>query len=113
MDGLLAQFAEQYGLAQARYVQFVAEGIKAASPWASLKGQVFLGDAAFVQRMKQKCSYRDGLCNRGLFLPTNCQPLWDSFHNGSLIKQRVNAVTVNHRGVPTMNTKPTALAAYF
>ncbi len=52
VDGLLAQFAEQRGLAQTRYVQFVAEGIKAASPWASLKGQVFLGDEAFVQRMQ-------------------------------------------------------------
>ncbi len=41
-------------LAQARYVQFVAEGIKAASPWASLKGQVFLGDEAFVQRMQAR-----------------------------------------------------------
>ncbi len=52
VDGLLAQFSERRGLAQTRYVQFVAEGIKAASPWASLKGQVFLGDEAFVQRMQ-------------------------------------------------------------
>ena len=52
VDGLLAQFAEQRGRAQARYAQFVAEGIKAVSPWAGLKGQVFLGDGQFVQRMQ-------------------------------------------------------------
>ncbi len=63
VDGLLAQFAERRGLAQTRYVQFVAEGIKAASPWASLKGQVFLGDEAFVQRMQAclKAETRDDL----------------------------------------------------
>lgn len=52
VDGLLAQFAEQRGRAQARYAQFVAEGIKAVSPWAGLKGQVFLGDELFMQRMQ-------------------------------------------------------------
>src|SRR3990172_5072357 len=51
-DGLLAQFAKRRSLAQQRYAQFVAEGIKAASPWSSLKGQVFLGDEQFVQRMQ-------------------------------------------------------------
>ena len=51
-DGLLAQFAKRRSLAQQRYARFVAEGIKAASPWSSLKGQVFLGDEQFVQRMQ-------------------------------------------------------------
>lgn len=51
-DGLLAQFAKGRSLAQQRYAQFVAEGIKAASPWSSLKGQVFLGDEQFVHRMQ-------------------------------------------------------------
>jgi len=52
VDGLLAQFAKRRSLAQERYAQFVAEGIKAASPWSNLKGQVFLGDDQFVQRMQ-------------------------------------------------------------
>ncbi|MHB1246512.1 MAG: REP-associated tyrosine transposase [Sulfuriferula sp.] len=52
VDGLLAQFAKRRSLAQQRYVQFVAEGIKVASPWLNLKGQVFLGDEQFVQRMQ-------------------------------------------------------------
>lgn len=52
VDGLLAQFAKRRSLAQERYAQFVAQGIKAASPWDDLKGQVFLGDEQFVQRMQ-------------------------------------------------------------
>ncbi len=52
VDGLLAQFSGQRSRAQTRYAQFVAEGIKAVSPWLSLKGQVFLGDEQFVQRMQ-------------------------------------------------------------
>lgn len=52
VDGSLAQFSGQRRRAQTRYTQFVAEGIKAASPWLGLKGQVFLGDEQFVQRMQ-------------------------------------------------------------
>ena len=51
-DGLLAVFAKRRSLAQQRYAQFVVEGIKADSPWANLKGQVFLGDEQFVNRMQ-------------------------------------------------------------
>lgn len=52
-EGLLAMFAKQRSLAQQRYAQFVAEGIKADSPWSGLKGQVFLGDEQFVTRMQK------------------------------------------------------------
>src|SRR3989338_2235197 len=52
IDGLLACFAKRRSLAQQRYAQFVLEGIKADSPWANLKGQVFLGDEQFVNRMQ-------------------------------------------------------------
>ena len=58
VDGLLANFAEQRGLAQTRYAKFVTEGIRAESPWSNLKGQVYLGDAHFVQRM-QACMQAD------------------------------------------------------
>jgi REP element-mobilizing transposase RayT len=52
IDGLLALFAKRRSLAQQRYAQFVVEGIKADSPWTNLKGQVFLGDERFVNRMQ-------------------------------------------------------------
>ncbi|OIO78240.1 MAG: addiction module toxin RelE [Hydrogenophilales bacterium CG03_land_8_20_14_0_80_62_28] len=51
-DGLLAMFAKRRSSAQQRYAQFVSEGIKVGSPWAHLKGQVFLGDERFVTRMQ-------------------------------------------------------------
>lgn len=53
VDGLLAAFAEQRSLAQSRYAQFVKEGMQADTPWKQIKGQVFLGDEAFVQRMQE------------------------------------------------------------
>ena len=52
VDGVLAQFGKRRSLAQQRYAQFVAEGVNAESPWAKLKGQVFLGDEHFVERMQ-------------------------------------------------------------
>ncbi len=45
-------FAKRRSMAQQRYEQFVSEGIKVDSPWANLKGQVFLGDEQFVTRMQ-------------------------------------------------------------
>lgn len=52
VDGLLAQFAKRRSLAQQRYAEFVAQGINADSPWLKLKGQVYLGDDQFVERMQ-------------------------------------------------------------
>jgi hypothetical protein len=54
VDGLLVQFSKRRSLAQQRYAQFVAEGIKSVSPWLNLKGQIFLGDEQFVQRMQSR-----------------------------------------------------------
>jgi len=56
VDGLLAQFAKRRSVAQTRYAQFVAEGIKASSPWQQLKGQVFLGDERFVEQMQNRAA---------------------------------------------------------
>lgn len=53
VDGVLSQFAKRRSLAQQRYAQFVAEGIKADSPWLHLKNQVFLGDEQFVTQMQK------------------------------------------------------------
>ena len=52
MDGLLGQFSNRRSVAQERYARFVAERIKADSPWLDIKGQVFLGDEEFVRRMQ-------------------------------------------------------------
>lgn len=54
VDALLAQFAQRRSTAQARYAKFVAAGIKAPSPWQQLKGQVFLGDEQFVEKMQKR-----------------------------------------------------------
>ena len=54
VDGVLAMFGRSRRQAQARYAQFVVEGVRAPSPWTDLKAQVFLGDDAFVQRMQAK-----------------------------------------------------------
>jgi len=52
VDGLLALFAKRRTVAQARYAKFVAEGIKAPSPWEHLTGQIFLGNDRFVEKMQ-------------------------------------------------------------
>ena len=54
VDGLLAQFATRRDTARMRYARFVAEGIRAESPWKQLKAQVFLGDERFVERMQKR-----------------------------------------------------------
>jgi putative transposase len=45
---LLAQFSSRRKKAFKLYAQFVNEGIAHESPWRDLKGQIFLGDSAFV-----------------------------------------------------------------
>jgi putative transposase len=54
VDMLLAQFAKRRSVAEQRYAKFVAEGVKASSPWEQLKGQVFLGDQQFVESMQAR-----------------------------------------------------------
>jgi REP element-mobilizing transposase RayT len=54
VDALLAQFAQRRSTAQTRYAQFVVEGIHAPSPWAGVKGQVFLGSDEFVKKMQKR-----------------------------------------------------------
>ena len=54
VDALLAQFARSRAVARERYARFVAQGTKAGSPWDNLKGQIYLGDAHFVDRMQRK-----------------------------------------------------------
>ncbi len=50
-DWLLGQFGQSRPEARARYCQFVREGVGEASPWASLRRQIVLGSAAFLERL--------------------------------------------------------------
>lgn len=52
IDGLLVQFSSQRRAAIRRYEVFVAEGVGIDSIWKGLKGQIFLGDDAFMARMQ-------------------------------------------------------------
>jgi len=42
------------------YRRFVAEGIGRASPWAGLRGQIYLGDADFLERVERQLPPRRG-----------------------------------------------------
>ncbi len=49
LDWVLRQFAPERASAQARYEAFVAEPL-VESPWAKVRGGIYLGEAAFVRR---------------------------------------------------------------
>lgn len=51
-DWLLGQFGPKRTTAVRRYRDFVRAGVGLASVWDDLRGQVFLGSEAFVDRMK-------------------------------------------------------------
>ncbi|MGH7251326.1 MAG: REP-associated tyrosine transposase [Nitrospiraceae bacterium] len=50
--GVLVLFAPEPKAARRAYRQFVQAGIGHPSPWSQVKGQIFLGSAAFLQRME-------------------------------------------------------------
>lgn len=60
-DGLLAQFGTRRSRAVAAYERFVRDGIGGDSIWGGLKGQVFLGDDAFVRRMQRLAKRSDDI----------------------------------------------------
>jgi hypothetical protein len=49
IDWVLAQFAKRLSTARTRYANFVQQGVNQSSPWSQLKGQVLLGNEAFVE----------------------------------------------------------------
>ena len=53
----LAQFAARRSLAQTRYAQFVADGIKAPSPWQQLKGQQRRGQVLHYSNPKARSPF--------------------------------------------------------
>ncbi|MSQ18615.1 MAG: transposase [Betaproteobacteria bacterium] len=58
IDRLLERFAKTRSVAQKRYAEFVQAGIGGASPWEKLKGQVLLGDVAFIEKMAPQLNQR-------------------------------------------------------
>jgi len=59
VDWVLAQFGQRRGTAEAKYRQFVAEGIRQASrPWEQVVGQVYLGREAFVREVYRYGGHR-------------------------------------------------------
>ena len=58
---ILSQFGNRRSVARRRYCDFVAEGVRAASPWNKLKGQVLLGSDPFVNELKSLLEASGGL----------------------------------------------------
>jgi REP element-mobilizing transposase RayT len=52
-DWLLGQFAAERERAQARYADFVRQGVGGASIWEGLRHQVFLGSEGFAERHRE------------------------------------------------------------
>ena len=53
VSDVLRLFARSDRKAQRAYREFVRDGMGQASPWAQVRGQIFLGDEAFLERMEQ------------------------------------------------------------
>ena len=52
-DWILIQFGRKREESETRYKEFVREGIKAESPWKEVRGQLYLGDENFINRIKK------------------------------------------------------------
>lgn len=53
-DWVLSHFGRSSSVAQRKYAEFIAAGIKLPSPLSKVKAQILLGSAAFVKKMKQR-----------------------------------------------------------
>lgn len=60
IDTLLARFGPGLARARRRYARFVAEGLDARSVWEDLRGQIYLGDERFAQRMRARLERKAG-----------------------------------------------------
>ena len=54
VDHLLEHFGQKRGMARRRYKEFAEDGIGRQSLWSELKGQIYLGDERFVERMQAR-----------------------------------------------------------
>lgn len=59
VDWVWGQFGRRRSLAITAYRRFVQEGIKAPAPWRSLRGQIWLGDEPFRDRMRRYLKDKD------------------------------------------------------
>ena len=50
VDWVLGQFGQRQKAAQAKYRDFVREGIGGPRPWEEVQGQIYLGSEEFVER---------------------------------------------------------------
>lgn len=57
-DWILGQFGSQRAEAISGYVAFVHAGARLPSVWAQLQGEIFLGSAAFVQKLQAQVKQR-------------------------------------------------------
>lgn len=53
-DSILGHFASTRRRAVTRYVEFVRAGVTAPSVWTNLRGQIYLGSDAFLERIRQR-----------------------------------------------------------
>ena len=60
-DFLLAQLAHRRGDARQRYIRFVADGKDQPKIWQHLRGQIYLGDEAFVKKLHRRLKDGDRL----------------------------------------------------
>ncbi len=60
-DWVLSRFGHDKRGARDRYRRFVAAGAKQSPPWEALKGQIFLGTADFVSRLRELLKGKEGL----------------------------------------------------
>jgi len=60
-DWILSQFAKEQKKAPREYQAFVLSGIKAASPLKAVKGQLFLGQDNFIDKIKHLMSGKENL----------------------------------------------------
>jgi len=60
-DWILSQFGEEKKKASRQYQAFVASGIKTESPLKEIKGQLFLGQENFIDKIKHLMSGKENL----------------------------------------------------
>lgn len=59
VDWVLGQFGRRRSSAVTAYRHFVQQGVKAPAPWHTLRGQIWLGDDAFRDRMARLLKDKD------------------------------------------------------
>lgn len=52
-DWILSQFGRERAEAEIRYRAFVRAGLKAKTPWKEVRGQLYLGDENFIDKIKK------------------------------------------------------------